>query len=120
MEKHLWYGIVVLLAAALTFAGTSQAGWFGSSDKPNSETQAPAASGQPAAMPQAGQVTLSGTINSSSQLVDDQGKAFELSNTDQGREVKSLIGKKVKITGTLMEKGDQKVIEVHEYKLLKQ
>jgi hypothetical protein len=119
MKNHVWHKIAIVLVAVLTLAGTATAGWFGSDDKPKSDTQTPAATGQKEAMPQPGEVILSGTINNSSQLVDDHGKAFELADTDQGREVKSLIGKKVTITGTVMEEGGQQVISVQDYKLLK-
>jgi hypothetical protein len=120
MRKHVWYGIAIVMAAALTLFGTGYAGWFGSDDETKSESQTPGAAGEREAMPQADQVTLSGTINAESQLVSDQGEAFELANTEEGQEVKSLTGKKVEITGTVMEEAGQKIVEVHEYKILEE
>jgi hypothetical protein len=118
MKKYALLGIAVVLAAALTLFGTGHAGWFDSDDKPKSESEAPGATGQQEGMPEAAQITLSGTINESSQFVNEHGDAYELADTDEGREVKSLIGQKVEITGTVMEEAGQSIVEVHEYKLL--
>lgn len=76
-----------------------------------------AASEQPAA--ESAKITVSGTINEANQLIDDQGKAFELSdNTDEGLEVKALIGQKVELKGTVLDENGQKTMEVREYKIL--
>jgi hypothetical protein len=109
----------MVLATALTLYGTGYAGWFDSDEKPKTE-QTPGAAGEGEAMPEADQITLSGTINENSQFVDDEGNAFELADTDSGNEVKSLIGQKVEITGTVLEAGGQKLVEVHEYKILEE
>jgi hypothetical protein len=69
-------------------------------------------------MPQSDEITLSGVVNEASQLVDDNGDTFELANTDEGLEVKSLIGKKVEITGTVMEEAGQQIVQVHGYNIL--
>lgn len=64
-------------------------------------------------------ITISGTINESNQLIDLQGKAIELSDsTDEGLEVKALIGQKVELKGTVLDEEGQQVMEVLEYRLL--
>lgn len=63
--------------------------------------------------------TISGTINESNQLIDLQGKAIQLSdNTDEGMEVKALIGQKVELKGTVLDEDGEQVMEVLEYRLL--
>jgi hypothetical protein len=110
--------IAIFLIGPLLVFGTVNAGWFDSDDKKESSTQAPAAYGDKEAMPQTQKVILSGTINRDSQLIDDQGKAFDLADSEKGREVSSLIGQKVQIRGTVMEEAGQNRIEVHSYKVL--
>lgn len=120
MKNIVWFRFLIVLAAALTLFGTGYAGWFGSDEKQGSETQVLGAGSEKEAMSHPDQVTLSGTINESSQLVDDHGKEFRLADTDEGRQLKALIGKKVEITGTLMEDAGENVVEVREYKILKE
>jgi len=120
MNKRIFNQIAIVLAMALTLFGTGYAGWFDSDEKPKSETQSPGTTSGEQAMPQAEQVTISGTISENSQLVDDQGKAFELADTDEGLEIKALIGKKVEITGTVMEEAGTRVVEVNEYRILEE
>lgn len=64
-------------------------------------------------------IIVSGTINDANQLIDAQGKAFELSEkTEQGLEVKALVGQKVQLKGTVLEAEGQNVMQVQEYKIL--
>ncbi|HSO19063.1 MAG TPA: hypothetical protein VLT88_06380, partial [Desulfosarcina sp.] len=63
-------------------------------------------------------VILSGTINENSQFVDNSGRSFELADTEQGMEVKSLVGRRVEIRGTVMEEMGERIVEVNDYKLL--
>ena len=69
-------------------------------------------------MASGGQVTLSGTVNSNSQFIDNRGRSLNLTNTDEGLEVQSLVGQRVEIKGTVMDEGGQMTVDVREYKIL--
>ena len=64
------------------------------------------------------QVTISGTINAQNQLTDEDGKAFNLADNEQGLKVKAMVGRRVQIKGTLKEEGGNSIVEVSEYKVL--
>lgn len=119
MKRRVWLMMAMVLVMTMTLFGTGYAGWFGSDKdkKTESESANPAAASEET-MPEGSEITLSGTINENSQFVSAEGEAFELADTDQGLEVKSLIGRQVEIKGTVMEGEDQSVVEVHEYKIL--
>ncbi|GAB6094983.1 hypothetical protein JCM14469_12350 [Desulfatiferula olefinivorans] len=102
------------LILTITFAGTGFAGTESADiDQPMVQAQDDTAD-----LDVAG-ITISGTINESNQLIDLQGKAFELSdNTDEGLEVKALVGQKVELKGTVLDEEGQQIMEVLEYRLL--
>lgn len=101
MKKLALYEVAFLMVVSLLMVGTVSAG-----DKD--------------AMSKSGKVTLSGTINQYHQLVDERGMTFELAESEEGRELKGLIGKRVEITGTVMEEAGQNVVDVHRYKILEE
>jgi hypothetical protein len=69
-------------------------------------------------MSSGGQVTLSGTVNPNSQFIDNRGRSLNLTNTDEGLEIQSLVGQRVEIKGTVMDEGGQKTVDVREYKII--
>lgn len=64
------------------------------------------------------EVTIMGTVNAENQLVDESGQAFSLADTEEGLEVKALIGKKVQVKGTLEEQEGNKVVTVTDYEIM--
>jgi hypothetical protein len=64
---------------------------------------------------EAQQVTLVGEINDSYQLVAD-GQLFEIDDTDAGNElVENYVSQKVRVTGTVREEGDMKILTVQTF-----
>ena len=116
MKKQIGYtlSIVVLVLMMASFT-TVYAG-----DAQEKDTSEAAATTQEIVTPPAvAGITVSGTINDANQLIDDNGQAFKLSeSTEQGLEVKALVGQKVQLKGTVMEEAGQNIMEVQEYKIL--
>jgi hypothetical protein len=80
---------------------------------------------QPAAPPAATmeeapaeEVTLSGTIDENNTFIADNGDAYNLSDNDQSKELRTLAGSKVEIKGTVMEEDGEKTVEVTNYSIL--
>lgn len=114
MKKHIVYSLSAMLLVFVMAAFSTVYALETQADK-KAEAVEQVQSMQPAS---AG-ITVSGTINDSNQLIDDQGKAFELSeNTDEGLEVKALVGQKVELKGTVMEEEGQNIMEVQEYRII--
>lgn len=119
MKNKMLYKIIVTLIVTGTLIGTSHAGVAGSDETSTSKAaKTPTMTTEEKAADAAQNIVLAGTINEDSMLVDDQGKAFNLSQTEQGNAIRSLIGKKVEIKGTVLEEKGQQVVEVHEYKIM--
>lgn len=68
--------------------------------------------------PHPGPVVLSGTIDDYGLLVNPLGNRYRLADSGQGMEVKSLMGKTVKIEGTLMEAEGKTVVAVNQFTIL--
>ena len=66
------------------------------------------------------EVSITGTINEDSQLVDDSGNAYDIADTDQGNEVMEMTGKKVSVKGTVMEEEGAKVISITSFQVIEQ
>ena len=67
----------------------------------------------------ASDVTIIGEVNDSYQIVAQDGKVYEVADTEKGNDlVENQIGQKVKVTGTLMEEGEYTVIFVKDYEVL--
>jgi hypothetical protein len=60
----------------------------------------------------ADEVSITGTINTDSQLVDDSGAAYDIGDNEKGNEVMELVGKKVSVKGTVMEAEGTKIITI--------
>ncbi len=61
----------------------------------------------------ADEVTISGKVNSSGILMAENGQEFKVAGGDLGNLVKSLVDRKVEVTGTVAEKDGQKTITVN-------
>lgn len=63
-------------------------------------------------------VLLIGTIAENNQLVDQDGQQFEIQDTEQGKALSALIGKKAQVKGTVMESEGKKIITITSYELI--
>jgi hypothetical protein len=67
----------------------------------------------------ASKMTVVATVADGHQLVDEEGFVYEVENTPQGNElVLDHIGRKVKVTGTVKDEIDYKVIIVDSFQLI--
>ncbi len=64
------------------------------------------------------EITITGTINDTYQIVSDNGIVYEVADTDMGDDLLNHVGKTVEVTGELVEEEGVKVINVKSYKLL--
>ena len=65
------------------------------------------------------EVSITGTINADSQLVDDSGNSYDIADTEQGYEVMEMTGKKVSVKGTVMEQDGTKTISITSFEVVK-
>jgi hypothetical protein len=63
-------------------------------------------------------VTIQGQVNEDSQLVDDQGNIYDIADTEEGMQVKEMVGEKVEVRGTLMEEEGAKEITVESFSVI--
>ena len=66
----------------------------------------------------ADQVTITGTINDTYQIVAEDGMTYEVEDTDMGNEMLNHVGKTVEATGEVVEEDGVKTIKVESYKIL--
>ena len=66
----------------------------------------------------ADEVSITGTINGDSQLVDDSGTAYDIGDNEKGDEVMELVGKKVSVKGTVMEAEGTKIITITSFNVI--
>lgn len=63
-------------------------------------------------------VTIEGEVNDSYQIVDGTGQVFEIADTVKGNDlVENHIGEKARVTGTLEQDQDVKIITVTDFKV---
>jgi hypothetical protein len=63
------------------------------------------------------EVTITGTVNELKQIEADDGEVYSIGKSDQGQALKSLVGKRVEVTGIVEEGyGGAFVITVNSYK----
>ena len=75
--------------------------------------------GAPLAALAAEQVTIQGEVNDSYQIVDANGQVYEVADTAQGNAlVENHIGEKAKVTGTIEQDQDVKIISVTTFEIL--
>jgi hypothetical protein len=63
-------------------------------------------------------VTITGTVAAGSQIIDQDGQTYMLGETDKAQALSALIGTKVELKGTVLEKTGGKEISVTDYKVL--
>jgi len=63
-------------------------------------------------------MTITGTINEDNQIVTDDGKKYDVVDTEKGGEVLEMVDKKVKATGTVEESEGKMMISITEYEVL--
>jgi hypothetical protein len=63
-------------------------------------------------------ITITGTINEDSQIVTNDGKAYDVVDTEKGEEVVEMVDKKVKATGTVEESEGKMMITITNYEVL--
>jgi hypothetical protein len=66
----------------------------------------------------ADEITITGTINDTYQIVTDDGTVYEVADTDLGNDLLNHIGKTVEVVGKIFEEEGVKVINVKSYKIL--
>ena len=66
----------------------------------------------------ADQITITGTINDTYQIVAEDGMVYEVEDTDMGNDMLNHVGKTVEVTGTVVEEDGVKAIKVESYKIL--
>lgn len=65
-------------------------------------------------------VTISGTVSEDSRIVDINGEAFNVVDTEVGKELLGFVGKKVEVKGTVMEHEGAKMITVSSYQIIEE
>lgn len=65
-------------------------------------------------------VSITGTINESYQIVDDSGAVYDVAENEKGNEVVELIGKKVEVMGTVVDDDGTRVITIVSYKVIEE
>jgi len=63
-------------------------------------------------------ITIVGIVNDDYQIVTADEKVYEVAETEKGDRVVELVGKKVKVTGTVEESEGTKIITVAAYEVL--
>ena len=65
-------------------------------------------------------VTIIGTINDKYQIVDDSGTVYDVADNEKGDEIVDLVGKKVKVTGTVMDADGTLIITIASYDVIEE
>lgn len=61
------------------------------------------------------EVSISGVINEDGQLVDNNGMAYDIADTEAGGELMEMTGSKVTVKGSVMEAEGTKIITVSSF-----
>jgi hypothetical protein len=65
--------------------------------------------------------TFEGEVNDSYQIVATDGQVYEVTDTSEGNDlVENHIGEKVKVTGTVQQEGDTKVITITTFQVIEE
>ena len=65
-------------------------------------------------------VTIVGTINVDCQIVDDNGTIYEIADNENGDKVAELVGRRVKVTGNLMDADGTPIITIALYEVIEE
>ena len=63
-------------------------------------------------------VTITGTVNDSYEIVSEDGTVYEVADTDMGDDLLNHVGKTVEVFGEISEEEGAKIIKVKSYKIL--
>ena len=66
------------------------------------------------------EVSISGVINEDGQLIDNNGMAYDIAESDEGNELMEMTGQKVTVKGTVMEAEGTKIITVSSFKIIEE
>jgi hypothetical protein len=66
------------------------------------------------------EISISGVINEDGQLVDDEGVAYDIAESEEGDQIMEMVGRKVTVKGTVMEAEGTKIITVTEFNMLEE
>ena len=66
----------------------------------------------------ADEITITGMINDTYQIVAENGTVYEVADTDMGNDLLNHVGKTVEVIGEVVEEEGVKVINVKSYKIL--
>ena len=66
------------------------------------------------------EVSISGVINEDGQLVDDDGMAYDIAESEEGDQIMEMVGSKVSVKGTVMEAEGTKIITVTTFKIIEE
>jgi len=64
------------------------------------------------------EVSISGVINEDGQLVDNEGRTYDIAENEEGHEVMEMVGHKVSVKGIMTESDGVKIIAITDFKLL--
>ena len=64
------------------------------------------------------QRTITGTVNDSYQIETDDGTVYDVVENEKGNEVAEQVGMRVKVTGTVEEDEDMKLIDITSYTII--
>ena len=63
---------------------------------------------------------ITGTVNDDYQIVTDEGTAYTVEEGEMGDEVVELVGRRVKVTGTVEESEGEKMITITSYVIIEE
>jgi hypothetical protein len=63
-------------------------------------------------------VTITGTVMAGYQIEDEDGQIYDIDDNEKGEELAQMVDSKVRVTGTLEEEEDMKIITVASYTVL--
>ncbi|HAY40184.1 MAG TPA: hypothetical protein DCY53_13110 [Desulfobacteraceae bacterium] len=66
------------------------------------------------------ELMMIGTVNNANQIVDKDGQIFDVADTQEGKELVSYVGLKVRVKGTVLESEGRKEIAVSAYEIVRE
>ena len=64
------------------------------------------------------EVSISGVVNENGQLVDNEGRTYDIVENEEGHEVIEMVGHKVSLKGIMTESDGVKMIAITDFKLV--
>ena len=66
------------------------------------------------------EVSISGVISEDGQLVDDDGMAYDIAESEEGDQIMEMVGSKVTVKGTVMEAEGTRIITISSFKIIEE